>query len=114
MKKQAIEITTAAQTQIVNILQDQEDKVLVLALNNKGCSGHSYTFDLADTTIIKKFDEVIQLNEHKIVVPASSVLNLLGSTLDYHQDQFGGKFVWHNPNVANTCGCGSSVGFEKC
>lgn len=114
MKKQAIEITPAALTQIINILQDQLDTVLVVGLNNKGCSGHTYTFDLAHTNTIKKFDEIIQINEYKIVVPAASLLNLLGSTLDYHQDQFGGKFVWHNPNVVNTCGCGSSVGFEKC
>ena len=114
MKKQAIELTQSAQTQIVNILVSQENKVLVLGTNNKGCSGHTYTFDLADASIIKKFDEVIALNEYKIVVSANSLLNLLGSTLDYHQDQFGGKFVWHNPNVINMCGCGSSVGFEKC
>lgn len=114
MKKQAIELTTNAENQILEILSDNNDKALMLGINNKGCSGHSYTFDLLDISMIKKFDEVILLNDVKIVVEANSLLNLLGSTLDYQHDMFGGQFVWTNPHVVNTCGCGSSVGFKKC
>lgn len=113
MKKQAIDLTTNAQNQILEILSDNSDQALLLGINNKGCSGHSYTFDLIDISMIKKIDEVIDLNGQKIVVASNSLLNLLGSTLDYQQDAFGGQFVWHNPHVVNKCGCGSSVGFKQ-
>jgi iron-sulfur cluster assembly protein len=83
----------------------------MLGVNNKGCSGHSYTFDLVQPQQIKKFDEVIKIEDISVVVEASSLLKLIGSTLDWQTDRFGSKFVWHNPMVKNTCGCGESVGF---
>jgi iron-sulfur cluster assembly protein len=109
--KQVITITPSAQTQIVSILEAHEHHVLMLGVNNKGCSGHSYTFDLLLPDQIKPADEVINICGHKVVIPVASVLKLLGSTLDHHTDLMGSRFVWHNPAVKNTCGCGESVGF---
>ena len=109
--KQVITITPTAQTQIVNILQNHVDHVLMLGVNNKGCSGHSYTFELLTPDHVKPADEVMDVCGHKVVVNAQSVFQLLGSTLDHHTDQMGSKFVWNNPAVKNTCGCGLSVGF---
>lgn len=106
-----IEITASAQAHIKQILSSHENQALCLGLNNKGCSGNSYTFDLVDVNLIKKFDEVIHLDGFSVVIPAAHVLKLLGSTLDWQEDQFGAKFVWTNPLVKNTCGCGESVGF---
>ena len=106
-----ITITPAAQTQIVNILQNHDGHVLMLGVNNKGCSGHSYTFELLTEEQIQPTDEVIQVCGHKVVVNSLSVFKLLGSTLHHETNQFGSKFVWHNPAVKNTCGCGESVGF---
>ena len=108
---QVIEITAAAQTQIKQILSSHEGQVLLLGVNNKGCSGNSYTFDLIDPSLVKKFDEVINLDDSQVVISAAHVLKLLGSTLDWQEDRFGAKFVWNNPLVKNTCGCGESVGF---
>jgi iron-sulfur cluster assembly protein len=109
--KQVITITPSAQTQIVSILEAHDDHVLMLGVNNKGCSGHSYTFELHTPDKINPADEVINICGHKVVIPVTSVLKLLGSTLDHHTDQMGSRFVWHNPAVKNTCGCGESVGF---
>jgi iron-sulfur cluster assembly accessory protein len=106
-----IHITPAAQAQIVNILHNHDGHVLQLGVNNKGCSGHSYTFELCTPDQIKPTDEVIHICDHKVVVSSMSVFKLLGSTLDHETNQFGSRFVWHNPAVKNTCGCGESVGF---
>lgn len=104
-------ITHSAQDRIREILQQHPENYLMVGVNNKGCSGHSYTFDLVQPSQIKKFDEVIKIDDISVVVEASSLLKLIGSTLDWHSDRFGSKFVWHNPMVKNTCGCGESVGF---
>lgn len=109
--KQVITITPSAKTQIVNILQNHDNHVLMLGVNNKGCSGHSYTFELLSPDHIKPQDEVLDVCGHKVVVPAHSVFKLLGSTLDHETTIMGSRFVWHNPAVKNTCGCGESVGF---
>ncbi len=106
-----IAITPAAQAQIVNILQNHEGHVLMLGVNNKGCSGHSYTFELLTPDQITPRDEVFDVRGHKVVVHALSVFKLIGSTLDHETNKFGARFVWHNPAVKNTCGCGASVGF---
>jgi len=31
--------------------------------------------------------------------------------IDYKKDMMGETFVFKNPNVKHSCGCGSSVGF---
>lgn len=106
-----INITPQASDQIVNILTAHPGQVLFLGINNKGCSGHSYTFELQSPDCIKRFDEVIKISEYTVVVAAANVLKLMHSTLDYQTDRFGSKFTWHNPAVKHTCGCGESVGF---
>lgn len=109
--KPAIEMTPAAQKQLETLLANNPGKHVRVGLNNKGCSGQSYVWDLIDQSDIKKFDEKIDLCNGFLVIEASSILNLLGSTLNWHKAQFGEQFVWNNPNVKNTCGCGESVGF---
>ena len=109
--KSPISITDSAQDRIRQIQIQNPSSCLMLGVNNKGCSGHSYTFDLVQPQQIKKFDEVIKIEDISVVVEASSLLKLIGSTLDWQTDRFGSKFVWHNPMVKNTCGCGESVGF---
>jgi iron-sulfur cluster assembly protein len=111
--KSPITVTDTAQERIHSILEQQPNKCLLLGVNNKGCSGHSYTFDLIEPSQINRFDEILHINEHKVVISAASLLKLLGSTLDWHTDKFGSRFVWHNPSVVNTCGCGESVSFGK-
>jgi iron-sulfur cluster assembly protein len=109
--KQAIQITESAQTHLNHLIVLNPGKHIRVSLNNKGCSGHSYVWDIIDQSDIKRFDEKINLVGGFLVIEAHSLLNLLGSTLDWQSAQFGEQFVWSNPNVKNMCGCGESVGF---
>jgi iron-sulfur cluster assembly protein len=110
-KPSVIQITPAAWQQIAHLNAQHEPQVLMLGINNKGCSGHSYTFDMTDLDQIHKLDEVITNGDHQVVLNYKSVMQLMGSTLDHESDLFGSKFVWNNPTVKNMCGCGKSVGF---
>lgn len=109
--KTLVTISDSAAERIASILDQHPSKILRLGVNNKGCSGNSYTFDLIDAEQVKKFDEIVPIGQHKVAVDGGSLLKLIGSTLDWHTDKFGSKFVWHNPLVTNTCGCGESVAF---
>jgi iron-sulfur cluster assembly protein len=110
-KPALIQITPAAWQQIAHLNVLHAPHILMLGINNKGCSGHSYTFDMIDPDQIHKLDEVISNGDTQVIVNHKRLFHLMGSTLDHESDLFGSKFVWHNPTAKNTCGCGKSVGF---
>lgn len=106
--KTVITITETAADFVNQILKSNQGKALKLGFNNKGCSGHKYTFDLVDLDTIARFDEVIDLENGRVVIAAESVLGLIGSTLDLYENQFDRHLVWQNPHAINQCGCGES------
>lgn len=103
-----VNITAPADGYISTILDANPGKCLLVGYDNKGCSGHKYTFQLIDEQEIGTHDEVISVTSGKLVVAATSLIGLLGSTLDLKQDQFEQKLVWENPFAVNQCGCGES------
>lgn len=44
----------------------------------------------------------------KIVVDAKAIMPLLGTEMDYTENELGSQFTFKNPNVKETCGCGLS------
>lgn len=109
--KPVVEITSSAHDRITEISMQNPGLMLKLGVNNKGCSGHSYTFDLIKADDINQFDEKITLDHITVVIDGASMFKLLGSKLDWQTDRFGSRFQWSNPQVKHTCGCGESVGF---
>jgi iron-sulfur cluster assembly protein len=53
-------------------------------------------------------DEVINLDQLKVVIDRKSVLYLYGTELQYSSGLNGKGFQWVNPNASRTCGCGES------
>lgn len=43
-----------------------------------------------------------------VLVDSKALLTVLGSEMDYVEDKLSSQFVFHNPNVKGTCGCGES------
>jgi len=41
-------------------------------------------------------------------IDGASVLYLIGSTMDWQEDDFAAGFVFDNPNAKGACGCGES------
>lgn len=106
-------ITPVAECKLQSLLAENPSQHICVSLNNKGCSGHSYDWKLISEDQIQKFDHQVNLGSGKFVIRANSVLKLWGSTLDHVADHISEQFVWNNPNVTVTCGCGHSVGFEE-
>ena len=46
--------------------------------------------------------------EFSLLIDSKALLTLLGSEMDYAEDKLSAGFVFHNPNVKETCGCGLS------
>lgn len=108
----AITVTQDAKNYINERLSD--NRLLLIKLNTKGCSGNSIDYDLIDTKNVGKYDEVILWEDGGLVIESSSIMGLLGSTLDVNSSIVESYLTWKNPNATNHCGCGSSFELIDC
>jgi iron-sulfur cluster assembly accessory protein len=70
-----------------------------------GCSGFEYKMDL-DSPAAE--DRVFGKNGARVLLDPKSMLHLSGTELDYKSGLMQSGFVFNNPNVKGTCGCGTS------
>lgn len=108
----AVTVTIAAQEYINNRLTG--DELLLVKVNNKGCSGHSIEYSTTNSTTVGKLDEVITWPGGGLVIHSTSVMGLLGSILDVTESILEKYLVWENPNAQNRCGCGTSFELKPC
>ena len=62
--------------------------------------------DLAEAR--RLFARAIETPGGLFFIDAASVLYLIGSTMDWQEDDFTAGFVFDNPNATGSCGCGES------
>jgi len=104
----AVILTPAAEARIANLMaQAPADAVGVkLSTPRRGCSGLAYSVDYV--TEANPVDERIDTPGGTFFIDGASVLYLVGSTMDWQEDDFTAGFVFQNPNATGTCGCGES------
>ena len=44
----------------------------------------------------------------KLLIDAKAQLTILGTEMDYVESKLSSEFIFNNPNVKGTCGCGES------
>src|SRR5690606_20327490 len=77
-----------------------------LSTPRRGCSGLAYSIDYV--TEAKPSDEAIPTPGGTLYVDGGSLLYLIGSRMDWKEDDFAAGFVFENPNAKGSCGCGES------
>jgi iron-sulfur cluster assembly protein len=104
----AITLTTAAQDRIAELMAKAPDGAIGVKLSTprRGCSGLAYSVDYV--TEEQPFDERIETPGGTFYVDGASVLYLVGSIMDWHDDDFAAGFTFENPNATGACGCGES------
>jgi len=107
-----IEITDRALDQIRRVA-DEEDMdlgttMLRVAVVPGGCSG--LTYDLGWDTTQRDEDEVVTVDNLRVVMDKKSRLYVDGSELDFTDGLDGDGFHFANPQAARTCACGESFG----
>ena len=70
-----------------------------------GCSGLQYKVAL---DLPKSGDKVFEKDGAKVLIDMKSLLYLTGTELDYKDELMQSGFVFQNPNVKKSCGCGAS------
>jgi iron-sulfur cluster assembly protein len=86
-------------------VQDGE-VVLRVGVQGGGCSGFSYSLGF-DTSTSER-DRVIDVYGVRLAVDKKFDPYLDGTVVDYYDGLEKRGFVFNNPNVVKTCGCGSS------
>ncbi len=104
----AVTLTPSAEARIAHLMaQAPADAIGVkLSTPRRGCSGLAYSVDYV--TEANAFDEKIETPGGLFFIDGASVLYLIGSTMDWVEDDFTAGFSFANPNAKGACGCGES------
>jgi len=103
-----ITLTEGAHRRIADLMSRAPEGTAGVRLTTpkKGCSGLSYSLDYVAEP--KPGDEPIATPGGTLFVDGGSLMYLIGSTMDWQEDDFTAGFVFQNPNAKGTCGCGES------
>ncbi|MFM5955461.1 MAG: HesB/IscA family protein [Novosphingobium sp.] len=104
----AVILTPAAEARVAALMAAAPADAIGVKLSTprRGCSGLAYSVDYV--TEASRFDERIETPGGLFFIDAGSVLYLIGSTMDWVEDDFAAGFVFANPNAKGSCGCGES------
>lgn len=104
----AVILTPAAERRVADLMARAPQGAIGVKLSTprRGCSGLAYSVDYVSKA--DPLDERIETPGGTFFIDGSSVLYLVGSTMDWKEDDFTAGFVFDNPNATGTCGCGES------
>ncbi|PCG14238.1 MULTISPECIES: HesB/IscA family protein [Sphingomonas] len=104
----ALNLTATAEARIAELMGKAPEGAIGVKLSTprRGCSGLAYSVDYV--TEATPFDEVIETPGGTLYVDGASILYLIGSTMNWVEDDFTAGFVFDNPNAKGACGCGES------
>ena len=104
----ALILTPTAEARIADLMARAPEGAIGVKLSTpkRGCSGLAYSVDYVSEA--KPFDERIDTPGGTLFVDGGSILYLIGSTMNWVEDDFAAGFVFNNPNAKGACGCGES------
>ena len=104
----AITLTPAAEQRIADLMARAPADAIGVKLSTprRGCSGLAYSVDYISEEL--GFDEKIETPGGIFYVDGGSILYLIGSVMDWVEDDFAAGFTFANPNAKGACGCGES------
>ena len=108
MTKQIISLSENAAKRIKAIMSAADTNSLGVRIGVKsgGCAGMSYVMEYAKSQ--NPNDELIEEKGVKVFIDPGAVMYLLGTTMDFKEEEFSSSFVFNNPNETERCGCGES------
>ena len=108
LRRAPVLLTPAAEARIADLMGRAPEGTVGVKLSTprRGCSGLAYSVDYVSEA--DPLDERIETPGGAFFIDSGSVLYLIGSTMDWKEDDFAAGFVFENPNAKGACGCGES------
>ena len=106
--KDPIIVTDSAVNRIKDLLaqRNKPSAGIRILVETKGCSGMKYKIEYADE--VNKFDAIVNKNGVSVLIDPKAMLFILGSEMDYMEEELSSGFTFKNPNEKGKCGCGES------
>ena len=103
-----ITVTPAAADRIADLIARAPEAAAGVRLTTpkRGCSGLAYS--LTYVTAANPGDEAVATAGGTLFIDGGSLMYLIGSEMDWAEDDFAAGFVFSNPNAKGQCGCGES------
>ena len=103
-----ITVTPAAADRIADLIARAPEAAAGVRLTTpkRGCSGLAYS--LTYVTAANPGDEAVATAGGTLFIDGGSLMYLIGSEMDWAEDDFAAGFVFNNPNAKGMCGCGES------
>jgi len=104
-----VTLSEKAAGEVKRIMTEQnlpDGTVLRVGVQGGGCSGFSYSLNF-DTGTTEK-DRVAEFHGVKLAIEKKFDPYLDGTVVDFYDGLEKRGFVFNNPNVVKSCGCGSS------
>ncbi|HTF91917.1 MAG TPA: iron-sulfur cluster assembly accessory protein [Verrucomicrobiae bacterium] len=102
-----VSVTERAAARIKELItaESRDGQGLRVKVVGGGCSGLQYKVDFDAP---KSTDKIFEKDGARVLVDMKSLLYLTGTELDYKDELMQSGFVFQNPNVKKSCGCGAS------
>lgn len=105
-RKSIITLSATAIQHLKPLLNQPVPKMVRIGVRNRGCSG--LTYDLHYITEPGEYDEIVEQDGVTVVIDSKALFSIVGSEMDWIDDELSSRFVFKNPNSKGTCGCGES------
>lgn len=105
-----VTLTEAAVARIQALMAGTRVKGLRIGVKKGGCAGMEYTMEHA--TEIGEHDAVVERDGARVMIAPMAQMFLIGTEIDYRASLLESGFVFRNPNVSDSCGCGESISFN--
>ena len=106
--RKPLKLTDTAAEHVKTLMAGAEEGAIGLrvGVRTRGCSGMSYFMEYAREQ--KKFEEVVEDKGVRIFIDPAAIMFIIGTEMDWVEDEFQSNFVFNNPNEKARCGCGES------
>ena len=108
VKRQALTLTEPAASRIKELLGSKSVYGVKVSVRRRGCSGYSYVMDYTQQKDVDRLDEVVEEKGVRVVIDKKAVMFVVGTQMDYVDNEIKSEFVFNNPNEKGKCGCGES------
>ncbi len=111
--KDPVTLTEAAVKRIRKLVADSDGRVqgLRIGIKKGGCAGMEYTMEHAEE--IGEHDAVVEVDGARVMIAPMAQMFLIGTEIDFQTSLLESGFVFRNPNVVESCGCGESIKFAE-